>query len=101
MLEVATRQRQRYEMAHSNPLKKAIEGMDHALVSIYTFLPPARCLEIRTMELVHETSKNPFQVLKKQKKNLMVVSSSGKITLVFHIYKTAKFRGKDITEIKV
>ena len=32
----------------------------------------------------------------------MVVSSSAKsITLIFHNYKTAKFKGKDITEIEV
>ena len=84
-------------MAHSNSLKKATEGMDHALVSIYTFLPPARCREIRTMELAHETSKKALSSVKKA-----IVSSSGKsITLVFHMYKTAKFRGKDVTKVQV
>ena len=89
------------EMARARPLRNATERMDHTLVSIHILLPPARCPEIQTLELAHETLETPFQPLKKQK-NLMVVSSFEKsITLVFHNYKTAKFRGKDITEIKV
>ena len=55
-------------MAHSNPLKKATEGMDHALVSIYFFSSPCAMPGNSNNGVGSRDLKNPLSSVKKAEK---------------------------------
>ena len=61
-LEVAKCQRQRYEMAQARPVKRATEGMDYALVSIYTFLPLPDAPKFEQWSKLTRPLKHPFNI---------------------------------------
>ena len=101
ILSVTKQQRERFECS-KEPLKRARESQDYTILSLYVHLPPTRGQEVRTLELVQETSKNPFFLVNYPKRNLLVVDPTKKsVVIVYQNHKTAKHRGVDQTFVKV
>ena len=91
-------QRHRLDMARS-ARAKASESADLLLMAMYTRMPPARALEIRTLEILPKDLSTSSPVL--AKKNLIQQDQMGGVTMTFQNYKTFKTYGCDTTKLQV
>ena len=79
---------------------KAKEAMDLVLLSLYCHIPPSRGLEIRTLEILQDLD-GPFIKANHRNRNVILLHSSGAITLHLQLYKTWKFNGHEQMELEV
>jgi len=84
-------------MARST-LAKATESSDLLLLTMYTQMPPARALEIRTLEVLppNLTPSSPLLA----KRNVVALDQLGGVTFTFQNYKTVKTYGCDTTKLQ-
>lgn len=93
-------QRDKFEL--TDPMKfKAKEFCDLIMLSLYVFIPPARGLEIRTLEVLSGEQAGNFDPKSSAGKNYLLVKDSGGIVLHFNNYKTSKFSGRDELALQV
>ena len=97
-MKAVSLQRHRFDMARS-ALAKASESSALLLMAMYTKMPPARALEIRTLQILPNdlSTSSPLLV----KKNLVSQDNLGAVTFTFQDYKTAKTYGSDTTKLQV
>ncbi|XP_068739196.1 uncharacterized protein [Montipora capricornis] len=94
VVSAVSKQREKFEL--TGPMKfKAKEFCDLIMLSLYVFIPPARELEIRTLEVLSGKQASNFDPKSSTGKNYLIVKDSGDIVLRFNNYKTRKFSGRD------
>ncbi|XP_068705168.1 uncharacterized protein [Montipora foliosa] len=97
VVSAVSKQREKFEL--TGPMKfKAKEFCDLIMLSLYVFIPRARGLEIRTLEVLSVLSgeqASNFDPKSSTGKNYLIVKDSGDIVLHFNNYKTRKFSGRD------
>ncbi|XP_068761695.1 uncharacterized protein [Montipora capricornis] len=94
VVSAVSKQREKFEL--TGPMKfKAKEFCDLIMLSLYVFIPPARGLEIRTLEVLSGEQASNFDPKSSTGKNYLIVKDSGDIVLHFNNYKTRKFSGRD------
>ena len=100
MVSAVSKQREKFEL--TGPMKfKAKEFCDLIMLSLYVFIPPARGLEIRTLEVLSGEQASNFDPKSSTGKNYLIVKDSGDIVLHFNNYKTRKFSGRDELALQV
>ena len=96
VLRAVTLQRDRLDMARCFDAK-AKESSDLLLMAIYTLMPPARALEIRTLKVVASSSTDSV----KKGQNTVCVDDKGFVKFRFEDYKTVTTYGADETILEV
>lgn len=92
------KQKRSYELAEGS-LERAQSLMDLILLSVYILLPPARCLEVRTLQIFVETDASKFCI--SNEGNFLVIKLEGHIVIQQNAYKTTTSYGRDVTIIEV
>lgn len=101
VLDALATQRLHFEAARSKK-HKAREAMELLLLSMYCHIPPSRGMEIRTLELVREQDlDNPFSADQFRDRNILLVKSSGAVTIHIQVYKTRRFTGHEQVDLQV
>ena len=90
ILRAAELQQERFNLAKGHA--KHRESMDLVLLALYTSMPPARAMEIRTLEIYGEIESGPFNRNDFNGKNVLVLDSEDKYTLIFQQFKTIRHR---------
>lgn len=92
-------QKQRFELAKGHG--KCKEMMDLILLGLYTTMPPARAMEIRTLQLFDEKNEGPFDRANFEGKNMLIVTLQQAFVLLFQSFKTAKHRPSERIVLEV
>ncbi len=91
-------QRDYFEMA-VNRREKARECCNLVVIGMYTFLPPGRGTEVRTLEINRNWQE--FSPSQSKGKNTLLIKTDGGVTLHFGDFKTAKFVGHTELSLQV
>lgn len=101
VLEALAAQRLRFEAARSKT-HKAREASDLLLLSVYCHIPPSRGMEIRTLEIVREQElENPFSAGQFRDRNILLLKTSGAVTIHIQLYKTQRHTGHQQIDLEV
>ena len=101
VIEATALQRSRFEVARGKR-QRAREAADLLLLSLYCHIPPRRGLEMRTLQVVHETElAGPFSPTDFRNRNIVLLQSSGGVVIYIQLFKTSKFVGPDSITIEV
>ena len=93
ILHAVELQQQRFHLARGHDKHK--ESMDLVLLALYTSMPPARAMEIRTLQIHGERECGPFERSDYPEKNVLVIDLEDKFTLLIQKFKTDKSRPAD------
>ena len=99
ILKALRLQKEKFELARGSQLSKYL--MDLILLAFYTSMPPARALEIRTLEKFYDTLDRPFVKAQNKGRNLLLQRLNKSYVLYFQNFKTKTSRPSDEVEVKV
>ena len=89
-------QRERFNSELGSSIKekarKAKKCRDLVILSLYVYIPPSRCLEIRTLQIVHDPAS--MDARQQRECNLLMLHED-RAVFRFQDYKTKKIKGRD------
>lgn len=69
------------------------------ILALYSFIPPSRALEIRTLEICHDWQS--FNQKDYKDRNVLLIKGSEQVTLHFDSFKTVRWMGHQELTLKV
>lgn len=101
VLKALALQREKFEACLVRKAK-AREASDLVLLSLYVHIPPSRCLEIRTLEVMkQEEITGLFQAASFRERNILLLNTDRSATLHLQRYKTWRHHGHEEIPIQV